>query len=347
MWQTGILTYLVSIIFGTVVVGVFIERFALSARREPSLLEIGGWFAAFFISGGFSETWVVIQITALGLGLLLFLLKKDQRRPDIIKILLSCLLASSFSLYVIARAPGNLARNPVTARLSIDLIQTAIIKGFINSFQFLSEWVSANTIMAVMIPLAGLAVGLLAVTYSQKESKNVTGVIFLCLGAYSTMWASFALYYAVMGVSPVERVIFMPMYLVLWVYLLVGLVAGVELRKRLSPGNIRLSQAVILPLWAILLVLVPVRSSYSLFTLVPSLRLYTQHWEARDARLRQAGKSGQKDVVVESLRRNVVLLDLQKTFWIEGDLQESPENWVNRAAASYYGVNSIALSWER
>jgi len=37
------------------------------------------------------------------------------------------------------------------------------------------------------------------------------------------------------------------------------------------------------------------------------------------------------------------LHDIQFTFWIEGDLQDIPDHWINQVAASYYGLSSITL----
>ena len=52
---------------------------------------------------------------------------------------------------------------------------------------------------------------------------------------------------------------------------------------------------------------------------------------------------GEKVTVAASLRRNPALHDIQSTFWIEGDLQDIPDHWINQMAASYYKLPSIAL----
>ena len=71
-WQTGILTYQISIIFMIIAVGLFIKRFILSPEKSLPRWEIYLWCLVFFIEGGFSETWVVIQISLLGLAFICF-----------------------------------------------------------------------------------------------------------------------------------------------------------------------------------------------------------------------------------------------------------------------------------
>jgi len=75
----------------------------------------------------------------------------------------------------------------------------------------------------------------------------------------------------------------------------------------------------------------------------PALRSYAQLWDARDAFLRQAGAQHKGAVVIPSLRRDPALHDLPSTsIWLVGELEETPAFWVNNAAATYYGVKSIA-----
>jgi hypothetical protein len=342
-WQTGILTYLVSIIFVTIVSGVLLERFYFSKARKLRIIEVIVWLIIFFFAGGFSETWVIVQIALLGMGIIFFLAAREPSHQAVIKVFTSGFMGSCLALLVIARAPGNISRNPVTIHLSFDLLRNAIFSGLADSIVYVSEWFSGNTVIAVMLVLAGLTLGLLSSSTYKNNQSYIREGIFAFLCAYVSLWAGFALYFAVMGVRPVERAIFCPMYLFIWALVFLAIIAGVELRKRLSGGQFWVMKAISLALWAILLILVPVRASYSLIELVPSLQLYARLWEARDAKLRLASASGEKQVIVESFRRNLLLHDIQKTFWIDGDLQDSSNNWINQAAANFYGLTSIAL----
>jgi hypothetical protein len=110
-----------------------------------------------------------------------------------------------------------------------------------------------------------------------------------------------------------------------------------HLRTAWQPYAITIAQISLV----LLVVWLPVRATFSYARLIPSLRLYAQLWDERDLFLRQQSSQGARDVIVPSLRRNPALHEIQATFWLEGDLQEIPESWINQAAADYYGLASI------
>ena len=343
-WQTGILTYQVSLIFITLIAGIFLTRFYLSPRHPLRAWEIALWCAVFFIGGGFSETWVIVQISLLGLAFLFFLfMEKSPLRTDILVVLFLGFLASWASLLVIAKSPGNMNRDTVMAELSFDLLRYSIVSAFRDVPKFLSEWFAGNTILFALLFLTGLTAGIHAELPIEKKAGQLRLGFFLLLDAYILMWAGFVPQYAVMGIRPAERAIFMPMFLLLWAFVLLVFIAGAQTRTHLTPPVFHASRTILLAALALALFWIPVRSAYSLSRMIPSLQLYAQHWDARDAVLRQASAEGKKDVVVESLRRNPALHDIQSTFWIEGDLQDIPDHWINQVAASYYGLSSITL----
>jgi hypothetical protein len=343
-WQTGILTYQISLIFITLMVGIFLTRFYLSPWRPLRSWEYALWALAFFVGGGFSETWVIVQIALLGLAFIFFLFTKNSPlRTDVLRVLFVGFLASWTALLVIAKSPGNMNRDTVMAELSFDLLRNSLIMAFRDVPVFLSEWLAGNTTLAVMLILAGLTAGIHAELPAERKTNQLRLGIFLLIGVYILLWAGFVPQYAVMNIRPAERAIFMPMALLLWVFVLCAVFAGAELDACLKPPVSQASRAILLTALALSLFWVPVRSAYSLSWMIPSLQLYAQRWDARDAVLRQAGIQGEKEVVVESLRRNPALHEIQPTFWIEGDLQDIPEHWINQVAASYYGVASIRL----
>ena len=60
----------------------------------------------------------------------------------------------------------------------------------------------------------------------------------------------------------------------------------------------------------------------------PEYRQYAQDWERRDAELRAVSQSGAEEVVI---------FGLPSRFGV-ADLQESPDDWVNRCMAEYYRI---------
>jgi hypothetical protein len=146
-----------------------------------------------------------------------------------------------------------------------------------------------------------------------------------------------------MGVRPAERAILMPMFLFLWMWLLLGIFTGLEAARRVPTAASPAVRGVLLVVLALGLVWLPLRTASVYFQLVPELRLYARLWDERDTALRAASARGERQVVVESLRRNPALHAIQATFWIEGDLQDPSDHWINQVAASYYGLASISL----
>jgi len=341
-WQTGILTYQISLIIITLMVGIFLRRFYLAPGRPLRIWEYLLWFLAFFIGGGFSETWVIIQIAMLGLGLIgFFFTNQSPVRNNGLWVLGVGFVASWLALWVIARSPGNMNRDTVMAELSFNLLRTAVLQALREVPLFLSEWVTANLGLATLLCLAGLTVGICAQPAVREKAGRLRLGLSLLVSAYLLMWAGFIPQYAVMGIRPAERAIFMPMYLLVWVFVLCGVFVGAQLSVRLKSPIVQAGRTSLLAVLVLLLLWSPLRSAYSLSRLLPSLQLYAQLWDERDQFFRQQSSQGVREVVVPSLRRNPALQDLRTTFWLEGDLQEVPENWINQAAAAYYGLTSI------
>jgi hypothetical protein len=162
------------------------------------------------------------------------------------------------------------------------------------------------------------------------------------IGGLLTLWVGLFPGYVVFGVRPPDRAIFTAMFIFLWTYTLLMFVLGWwTASSSVFPVTRSFARVALTLLLVSLVYLSPVRTGLSQIRLTPVLQLYSQLWDARDAYLRLAGEQGQMDVVVQSIRLNPALSDLRETIWIVGELEESPENWKNQAAAKYYGVRSI------
>jgi hypothetical protein len=342
-WQTGILTYQISLIFITIIVGVFLKRFLLTDRRNPSVWEYCAWFLIFLIGGGFSETWVIIQISLTGLAFIASVLtQKSHHNPDMLRVLLISFLASWTALLIIAKSPGNMNRDTVMAELSFDLLRYAIVSAFLDLPRFLSTWVISNTTLVFLLFLAGLCAGWHQPHIEKTKNFLWLGLVLL-LGTYILFWAGFVPQYAVMGIRPAERAMFMPMFLFQWALVLFGVFLGLQSGSRFSPQVYQYGRALAFACLALTLFLIPVRAAFSFASLIPDLRLYARLWDERDSALRQAAAQGQKNVVAASLRHNPALHNIQSTFWIEADLQDPADHWINQEAANYYGLAAISL----
>jgi hypothetical protein len=340
-WQSGISDYMSSVILSTLLAGIFIKRLFLSNNRPLAIWEGALWFLAIFVSGGCSETWSAIQVTLFGLGLFsAFIWGKTTLKKNALRFLFIGFLAAAAAFIVIAKAPGNINRDTVMAELSFDLFRYAIMYAFWDVNRFLGEWVSNNTLLVLLLLMAGLCAGLSRLRVEKASNYLRLGLILL-IGAYILLWAGFAPRFAVMGDRPPDRTIFTPMFLFIWMFVLFALLLGDFLQNHFRLFLHPYLRAIVQIGLILLIVWLPVRATFSYAQMAPSLRLYAQLWDQRDLFLRQQSMQGVKDVIVPSLRRNPALRDIQATFWLEGDLHEVPESWINQVAADYYGLSSI------
>ena len=344
-WQTGIMSYQVNLILFSLEATMFLERFILSPSKTRLKREYLLWYLVFFISGGFAETWVVMQISLLGLAFICIMFTRLPNKKEILLMLGGGFIVSWLALLVMAYAPGNMNRNTIMAGLSVQLLVSSLIRAFWDVPQFLLEWSHDNTLLVVMLLTSGLAVGLFTKSDSKRASCHIGLGALLFLNIYIVMWAGFVPQFAVMGIRPVDRALFMPMFLLLWAYVLFGVFLGAGLRVMIKPVIRVAAQAGLLLALAYMLFLLPVRFALTYYNLAAPLSMYALHWDVRDSYLRQVAASGQTKVVVESLRRNPDLHAIQSTFWIEGDLQDLPNHWINSVAANYYGLKSITLKY--
>ena len=342
-WQTGLINYQTSMLFISLMVGVFLKRFYLSEFRKLAFWEYAAWFLAFFIAGGLSDTWAILQISIAGMLILTYaLMKKSPIRMDVMRLMTLGFLTSWAAFLVILKSPGNLNRSTTMGSLSASLIFHAVINAFWDVPRYLFGWASGNTMLVLMLFLAGLAAGLSKIQTEKKRNLLWPG-LFLILGTTILLWAGFIPYFTVMGIRPVDRVLIMPMFMFIWAFVLLGVFFGLQLKSRLSPLPGSLTTASILAILAFFLFWIPIRTAISYARIVPDLRLYAQLWDKRDLELRQASALGEQDVIVNSLKHDPALHNIQDSFWIEADLQDATDNWINEAAAAYYGLRSITL----
>src|SRR5258706_1341269 len=280
-WQTGILTYQIWNIFLAACLALFLRRFLLPTAQP----EAAGWeyiltFMLAFLVGGFSETGIVIQIALLTLALLYFALRyREPNRLSILSTLLIAWLGSCCALIVIARAPGNLQRNAGLAGLSLQSLSVSFVAAMKDALLFLLEWVRDNSALAAMLFLTGMFIGfvaLRAVTGDEKNTHVRLGLVLL-LGAYVLLAAGFFPSYVAWGIRPPERAIFIPAFIFVWAFVLLGFFVGFRLSSYFASGTGRdLLQSFVFILLVLSMFWMQVRTAIASARLVPALRTYVQ-----------------------------------------------------------------------
>lgn len=340
-WQTGILTYPVSLILFFLGLGLALRR-----ASDPAGMrwwELLGWFAFALIAGGFSETGVVIQIALLALLLTIVILIKFGNRRILIPILLAALCGSIVSLLVIALAPGNLVRSggfqdipPFVQSLAGSLVET---------LRFIPGLVEQHTTVFVF----GLAAGVFFANFFIGEgSQPSRSAIFVWFAASLAVvligvWAGIAPAYLLRGGLPPERVLLFAYFLASCLAICWGALGALLLRSILPRASREIQRWTSLGLLVVFIVLGVLPFAVSQVELIAPLRSYSSLWDDRHQALVQASQQGEAVVVTTDLTKVKALSELNTRLWLTGDFETTPENWINRCASQYYGLDQIAV----
>ena len=345
-WQTGIIAYESNIFVLILITTYFLLRFWVWNAPGVAFWEYGIMFLVFFITGGVSETWIIMQIALFALGLFAAFWFGRQRVHDgPFRMLIVGFLASWLALLVTLMSPGNANHAASMGDLSFGRIFNFLLVSLADLPRYLWEWMKDRTVLLVLITLTGFVCGFQNARNSgQRRDGDIHrlrfGVIVFVGGCFM-LWMGLFPGYVVFGIRPPDRAVFTSMFVFLWAYALLSLLVGWFVSRSLSPTNRDRIQLPLVLCLAFLVYLSPVRTGFSQVRLFPAFQLYTRLWDARDEFLRGASGQGETDVVVQSIRYNPALRDLRPTIWLLGELEENPNNWKNRFAAQYYGLKSI------
>ena len=341
-WETGIIAYLSNILVFILIVLYFVSRFWLSNKRVQPW-EYGVVPVVFFILGGSSETWIIMQVALFAFSILVALLfRKRLPHADLLKMLVAGFLATGLSFLVTILAPGNANHSSTMEDLSLQRIIQYLFVSFADVPKFLTEWISKRTLLTILITLTGFLCGFqahLSIRDVQTTYLKFGGAILL--GAYLMLWMGFFPGYTVFGVRPPDRALFTSMFVFLLAYALFFFLIGWMIGSLLSAHVRSMVYGLLALCLAAMMYQLPVKTGISQLKLIPALRLYAQLWDERDAFFRRAGEEGQMDVVVPTISYHPELAPLKSTIWLVGELEESPANWKNNAASIYYGLRTI------
>lgn len=344
-WQTGIIAYQSNLLVFLLIAIYFVRRFPTFDEQTVTRQEYVVMFVVFFIVGGISETWIIMQIALFALGMFALMFERRAIRGSLFHMLANGFMASWLALFVTLIAPGNTNHSAVMDELSLGRIFNYLLVSLVDVPRFLYEWARDRTTLFALITLTGF-VGGFSVEEQTNQAKSrgmvlLRTVVLALLAACFMLWMGFFPGYTVFGVRPPDRAIFTAMFIFLWIYGMVCLLIGWSIRSLFSQTAHSWSKFVLILGLAILIYFSPVQTASSQFKLIPVFQLYAQLWDSRDTLLRLSAEQGHMDVVVVSIRRNRALSDLGATIWLLGELEENPANWKNQAAANYYNLNSI------
>jgi hypothetical protein len=340
-WQTGILTYPVSIILFFLGLGLALRR---SSHPEPvRWWELLLWFIFAFAAGGFSETGVVVQIALLGMLLLIVFLTKGRNGKVQIPILVAAIVGSVLSLLVIAIAPGNAVRS--AGFQNIPPFLQSFWGTLIEGFAFLPNFAGRHTTVFVFGFLAGAFYACFFIPEGLQIRKSSLAIYFgaSLLFVLIGIWASIAPAYLLRGGMPPQRVLLSSYFLAACLAIFWGILAALVLRSILPKTLLAAQGWVSLVLFVLIIIWGVIPFSGSQVKLVTPLKDYSSLWDERHQSILTAASNGESVFVTTDLTKVKTISELGLRLWLVGDFETSPENWVNHCAADYYGVEQIVV----
>jgi hypothetical protein len=338
-WVTGILTYvnyLVCLLLSSAYY-VYRLRNPISLRKrwwEIALFGVCAWIAA-----GLSEMGMVLQLTLYGTGFLVLLVNREiLRRGSVFGLSGVGVAATLIGFGLMVSAPGNAVRAatvPPRPGLASVILQSNVL-----AVRFILNWVWRDTILAGISFLTPLLAGFahcrsnLAVERgSPKEKRDFYILLFSIPAAYLLLWSQFAAGYFTLSGLPPDRALVIPQFLMVLGFALWGFQTGKMLRNLVRESQL-LPRGLVLvggTLLGLMLASGPGYASSRIYTMIAPARALAIEWDMRDQFIRQAIAERQRDIVVWYIQ------DLNRL----GDYSSDPNFLVNRAAADYYGIDSI------
>ncbi len=338
-WQTGILTYPVSIILFFLGLGLAVRRTADPARMKWWQLLL--WFLFAFAAGGFSETGVVIQIALLGLLLIVILLTKNTQKGILFPILLAAFLGSVLSLLVIAFAPGNAVRS--AGFQSIPPFIQSFTGSLIETLAFIPSLAGYHTTVFVLGLLTGASFACLFIGEELQINRSSIAIYFIAslIFALIGIWAGIAPAYLLRGGVPPQRVLLSAYFLTACLAIYWGILSILLLRSILPRASLGVQSWISLGLLFLIIIFGVLPFAISQLELVPPLKIYATLWDERHQTMLAASLHGESIIVTTDLAKVNTLSELGTKLWLIGDFETDPNNWINHCGAEFYGVEQI------
>jgi hypothetical protein len=335
-WLLGHVTYTTPLIFLTVLAGILLAAIRKSGENQIKLLTLLAIAALAFVSGGFSETAAAFQAGVFGLGLAsTWLFVKKQRKPAL-SLVVAGLAGSLLAICVIVAAPGNRIRQATLP--NPPPLVTVLELSLIYAWDFLR-----TTLKALPVPSALSVVIPFLIAFLIRAGKDARPThLWLKFGyplatCYLLVVSCVAPSVFALSAYPEARSLTAATFTLVLCLAAVGFNAGMVLRPYLEKSLAERSPwlALAASILFIIVSLYPLRASLlTLNQTLPVMARSAQLWDQRHQELLKAHAQGMQEI-------SVAALDSQSGVM---ELGADPQLWVNRCAADYYGLKSIAAT---
>lgn len=342
-WQGGLVNYAAPLILLTTYVGIVSYGIRRTVQKRTALLLVILSAVVTFLAGGFTEAFVFLQTTGLLLAVIACYMSSDLLKRAARPFIIAGLAGSLIALFVVVLAPGNSARRsffpPPPNLFTLTKFSLYYVLHFVAYTVYYSP---LTTLLLVLLPTV-LGSYLHNAGSGNKQEFDVKKIrmlfFYLPIVAFFLVLSCFVPgVYATSNDLP-GRAHMIPQFILVCATIYWGYLAGTALSAHSSIFRRKgwpltaCSIAV-----AILVLSVPLVAIQRTLSLVPRARESASIWDQMDQEIRAAKAQGRLNLTVPVVDDIETRLGATHT---ELNLEHDPQNWKNRCAAVYYGVNSI------
>ena len=342
-WQEGLINYASPLILLTTYVGIISYGIGRTVQKRTALWLVALSATVTFVAGGFTEAFALLQTSGLLLALIACYMSSDSLKRAARPFIIAGLAGSLIALPIVVLAPGNSARRGFFPPPPNLFTLTKLSLYFaLHSVAYTVYYSPLTTLLLVLLPTV-LGSYLHQAGSGNKQELDIRKkfrllFLYLPIGAFLLVTSCFVP--AVYGTSNdlPGRAHVIPQFILVCATIYWGYLAGVALSDRFSVCRRRsglLAALIVVVVLALSVTLVAIRRTLSL---VPRARESAAIWDQTDQEIRAARAQGILDLTVPAVDDVETRLGATHT---ELNLEHDPQNWKNKCAAVYYGVNSI------
>jgi len=335
-WRMGLFTYTLPLVFLSCLMGLIFNLVRKTAGSRCGHL---AWMLVCaglaFVAGGFSETYLTLQIGLLGLTVLgVWFWLKNGTQSKWHSFLIASLIGSLLALTVVLAAPGNAVRQASMPA------PPGVVKLVTLSMQYAWDF-TRYSIKGLPLPtfLIILNVSLLAWTLLGWFATDGVRSVPLSRLLTSTMVTPVIGYFLIVctvvpsvyaeSAYPEPRALMVPYFVLVCVLAIIGWLIGWIAVRLLPWKGSYMHWGTILAL--LILSIYPLRAARQAYLEIPVFRERAATWDGRFAQIRLMKEHGLMNIELPAMDSAYGLMEMN----------DNPTTWVNACAAQYYGVYTI------
>lgn len=336
-WQTGLVNYVVPLILLTLQAGILARIAATSvgvsvtSRLWPSLaLGVLAWTSA-----AYSETYLIFQVLLYLAAVVWFSLgRRSGRSVNGLVGGLVGLFGTAIGAALVVLAPGNAVRmalmpeHPTITGVLLESIRYAASFSAKSLLWTPVGYLSGGLLAAGLGGIVGARVGLVV---HVRDRRTVSIVVVTGLAVALLMVSLMIPSAYATAAYPVDRALIAPTYLLILGATGAGFGAGILLQSKVGGSAADLLGRSIVPLVLALGLVFSMTGATDALAQATDIRNYASQWDRRQLAVGSAQRAGLRDLEVNPLPHIAYL----------PELEEDPQNWVNRCFAQYHDVDSV------